>query len=71
MLSKKNLQDELTKAQQAYEKLKEDGVKLSEKMQELQDAGTKLNQKGFYLEGVIEYLNDLILREEDTKIVLE
>ena len=70
MLSKKNLQEELLKAQTAYEKLKDDGIQLSEKMQKLEDTGTALNQKGFYLEGVIEYLNDLILREEDTKIVL-
>jgi hypothetical protein len=39
-------------------------------MQELQDAGAKLNQKGFYLEGVIEYLNDLILREKDTSTIV-
>jgi hypothetical protein len=41
-------------------------------MQELQDAGAKLNQKGFHIEGVIEYLNDLIEREKDgSTIVIE
>jgi hypothetical protein len=40
-------------------------------MQELQDAGAALNQKGFHIEGVIEYLNELIQKEKETGIIID